>query len=177
MRGTTSILLAAAAAALLAGPGPAAAQPTPLRNFFTEYAVKFVCGGAQAFESRPVFLDGLYATAVNVHNPGDPVTLERKVAVATLREGGSISGFVRLPLGRDQAIEFSCEDILAQARLDPRSFHTGFLVIHTPPRQELDVVAVYTAGPGRLAAFHTERVPARSVSAPFELPGGGNKHP
>jgi hypothetical protein len=143
---------------------PAGAQPSPAANFFTEYAVKFVCGPSKTIEGQAAFIDGLYATAVNVHNPGRAVPIERKVAIATIREGGPITGFVRLPLRYDQAIEFTCADIFAQAHVSPGAFATGFLVLHVPPREALDVVAVYTMTNGAGPAMHMERVPARAVS-------------
>jgi hypothetical protein len=174
----TSRVCAAVAALALAGAlgtaltGPAAAQPkNALTNFFTEYAVKFVCGGLRPVADLPPtsLLGGNYATAINVHNPGERTVIAHKVAGPTVQGGFTPFASTR-PLRQDDVVEFDCNGILAQARMPPGGFVTGFFVIRAP--RELDVVAVYTAGPirGEVASLHTERVPARRVAVPFTLP-------
>ena len=115
----------------------------------------------------PPVINGFYATAVNVHNPGPPIKFARKVAIAPPGKPGGISGFWVTGLKNDQAIEFDCRQIYEQAfaaGLQPGPFIKGFLVIRS--QRQLDVVAVYTAGPSNgqgVSSIHTERVPPRRV--------------
>ncbi|HEX8621066.1 MAG TPA: hypothetical protein VF718_03775 [Allosphingosinicella sp.] len=138
----------------VAAPAPALAQPAMVY----EYAVKVVCGRMDR-DSRPPVAQGVYATVVNVHNPGRLILTRRKVAVAGRGAPGPISGFETLVLERDQAFHVDCEMIQRQAggvdSLD------GFLVIQSS--NHIDVVAVYTTGKDEVTNFHTERVPERRV--------------
>ena len=167
-----AVLAIAGALGTLAG-GPAAAQPKGrLTNFFAEYAVKFVCGQSRALDNdMPAVVDGIYATAINVHNPQQTTTIAHKVAATTV-EGGFTRFKETRPLRQDDVAEFDCRDILDQARLPRGAFVTGFFVIRAP--REIDVVAVYTARPLRteVSSIHTERVPSRRVAVPFTLPDG-----
>ena len=145
-----------AACAAMVSASPALAQGSP------EYAVKFVCGDAGP---RTSFAPGTYFTAINIHNPGrENNGFAFKVALAKLGSAGDPSGFSSMTLKDDQATEFDCRlirRILGSAVTGTAAF-TGFFVIQ--PRQfELDVVAVYSAGPigGSVATMHTERVPPR----------------
>ena len=69
----------------------------------------------------------------------------------------------------DQALDIDCRLIRARIQqagipLPPAIFVTGFLVIQS--REELDVVAVYSAAPvatNQVASIHTERVHVRRV--------------
>jgi hypothetical protein len=155
------------------------------------YSVKFACGQAQ--EPKPCIeyregsggshwvcpdstvpagansaqlVSGLYATAINVHNPhlgstrstGDDgtVVFAKKAAFAyPWQQTGPVSSFERTILKANHAFEIDCEEIAA-IYLDsvPRDTSTpppfpvflkGFLVIMSP--SELDVTAVYTARP------------------------------
>lgn len=178
IRATCAALILSSALGMTAS-HPLAAQRGQVSTVVTEYAVRFICGNSQAIDREPNLSVGIYATSVAVHNPGIPVAVDRKVAIArqpTLGPGGPPatpappSRFQRTILGNDQAIEFTCEDIFVQAGQQPL---TGFLVIHAP--RELDVVAVYTAASaGRVTTFHAERVPARVVRVPFTPPD--NRH-
>jgi hypothetical protein len=155
------------------------------------YSVKFACGQAQ--EPKPCveyrdgsgnsswvcpdstvpagansaqLVSGLYATAINVHNPnigstrssGDDgtVVFAKKAAFALpWQKSGPVSQFERAILKANHAFEIDCEEIAA-TYMDsvPRDMGTpppfpiflkGFLVIMSP--SELDVTAVYTARP------------------------------
>ncbi len=157
---------ASAALALAAALGPpVTASEAASRQPVNEYAVKFVCGRMEASEKpNGAVVPGAYATAVNVHNPGPKIKIDRKVAVAPPLIPGEITTYQSATLEYDQAVEFGCSEILAQLKEPPNGFLTGFLVVHSPI--QLDVVAVYTAGPldgTQVATLHTERVPVRSV--------------
>ncbi|HYE28614.1 MAG TPA: hypothetical protein VEA61_10320 [Allosphingosinicella sp.] len=140
-----------------------AVTPLPIN----EYAVKVVCGRMGGPGQLTPVVNGFYATAVNVHNPGPLVTFWRKVAIARPGAPGPISGFKAMQLKNDQAVEFDCRQIFAQllaAGIQPGPFVKGFLVIRS--QRQLDVVAVYTAGPSNgsgASSIHTERVPPRRV--------------
>jgi hypothetical protein len=176
----TSRFAAATAVLVLAGYvgtalSDAEAAVRPNRNRVTEYAVKFVCGRIEPGESKLSFAGGVFATAVNVHNPNLKVTFDRKMAIARPGAPGEVSGFVSATLDNDQAMEFGCPEILGHPKVPPEAFLTGFLVIHAPA--ELDVVAVYTAGTldnGQVTTLHTERVPPRTVNLPSQK-GGKSK--
>jgi hypothetical protein len=108
-------------------------------------------------------VQGLYATAINVHNPGLPkgtddgtVIFAKKVAVALpWQKSGPVSHFERAILKSNRAFEIDCEEIAAMfmnsvpggASTPPPFpvFLKGFLVIMSPV--ELDVTAVYTGRP------------------------------
>ena len=153
------------------------------------YSVKFVCGQPQ--EPKPCIkfrevegdilrwvcpdstvpagangaqvVRGLYATAINVHNPvlpktSDPGTVAfgKRVAIAfPWQKSGPVSNFERAILKANHAFEIDCEEIAAMfldsvpggtGTLPPFPvFLKGFLVIMSPA--ELDVTAVYTARP------------------------------
>lgn len=169
-----------AAAAVLATPGIPSLdklldlrlRDLQLRERRFQYAVQVVCGDPQP---RGVALArGRYATAVNVHNPSPnlPVSFRYKVAVALPgAQQGPISGFQNARLDADGALEIDCPTIIELGR-DP-IFVKGFLVIET--QQELDVVAVYTAGEPGGAAFgggliqglEIERVEPRDLTQPL----------
>lgn len=124
-----------------------------------QYAVKFVLGKSDG----RMFVPGSYSTAINVHNPlRKPVAFYKKVAVALPRqEPGPVTEFLPARLGPDEAFDIDESDIRRIARHKASPF-TGFVVIESP--EELDVVAVYTAGSGRgVKTLALERVPARKI--------------
>jgi len=91
--------------------------PTPTISRLPEterlivYSAKFLCG--PAFGSEGV-QRGSYSTAINVHNPHNGRVILYKKAVIANREDeprGKISGFHRVILGPDEAIEIDCLDI------------------------------------------------------------------
>lgn len=106
-----------------------------------QYVVKFVCGRAGA--NTGVVAPGTYFTAINVHNPNERgFEFRKKFSIALPGEkAGRVSRFFDTKLGPDEAFEIDCPDILRH--LDAEGFVKGFAVIES--KQELDVVAVYTA--------------------------------
>ena len=133
-----------------------------------QYAAKLICGTSDGRILAP----GIYFTAVNVHNPTN-MTINFRVKVAVALPGlqpGPVSEFRDAKLGPDEALEIDCPDIFSPnifqfpTRKRPR-FMKGFVVIESAV--ELDVVAVYTAANTKkqVESLHTERVPARQVSA------------
>ena len=80
------------------------------------YSAKFLCGPAFGKEGvQP----GSYSTAINVHNPHDQTVYLYKKAVIAKREyepRGRISGFRRVALRPDEAIEIDCIDIVGLFR-------------------------------------------------------------
>lgn len=132
-----------------------------------QYAAKFVCGRSNGEVVSP----GVYYTAINVHNPAyERVKFRKKIAVALPGEKpGPVSKFFKAELGPDQALEIDCPDIFQHAPVRAE-FLKGFVVIESD--DELDVVAVYTAG-GRdqqVQTMHIERVNARRRRRPFPFP-------
>jgi hypothetical protein len=129
-----------------------------------EWAVKFICGRSEG----DVVSAGIYFTAINVHNPTDTaVSLRKKIALASARERpGPVSKFVDAKLGGDEALEIDCADIGQHTPPEVRAnFLKGFVVIES--KVELDVVAVYTAGPReQVATLHVERIPPRQIGLP-----------
>ncbi len=124
-----------------------AAQP-PLPISRLVYSVKFVCvpevGPAAAADEAP-FMPSLYRTAINLHNfRGRDLTFTKRAVVARSEdvERGLISDRVTETLKPDEALDIDCldvKDLLGGAQ----PVGNGFVVIES--RQDLDVVAVYTA--------------------------------
>lgn len=83
----------------------------------------------------------------------------------------TISPFHQATLRPDEALEIDARDVTRAINVVPPRFAKGFVVIESPC--ELDVVAVYTALPGKWAqsglVFATERVPARKIEACLDL--------
>ena len=127
-----------------------------------EYAAKYVCGTRITTTTQNRFDAvslGVYHSAINIHNPGpDSTTFFYKIATTQARPlGGAIVRGGTIRLLPDQALEIDCAEILRLARSE---FSKGFLVIQSA--RELDVVAVYTAGPrAEVQTMDVERVPAR----------------
>jgi len=152
------------------------------------YSVKFVCGHSQ--EPKPCIefregsgetrwicpestvpaeangaqvVRGLYATAINVHNPTLPkgtndgtVVFAKRIAIALpWQKSGPVSPFERAILKSNHAFEIDCEEIVAMflssvpgGTSTPPPFPVflkGFLVMMSPV--ELDVTAVYSSRP------------------------------
>jgi len=156
------------------------APPTSVAASY-RYAVKFVCGCPEAltsaFSTLPL-ITGIYATAINVHNPSivdRTIWFAKKVAVTqysalaafdgTFQEPGPVTPFYRAQLGGNQAFEIDCNEInymiaLADATSNVSSqiaFSKGFVVIMSPV--ELDVAAVYTQGYTTLVEQTTATIP------------------
>lgn len=132
---------------------------------WNQYAVKFVCG--KPAPKLRLLSRGRYFTAINVHNPQikEPVDFWYKVAVAEPKlVVGQVTEFQNVLMRGDGALEIDCPNILELTQGE--AFRKGFVVIVS--REELDVVAVYTAGrePGavdEVQALHMERVPPRPI--------------
>ncbi len=113
------------------------------------YAAKFVCGFNPQKTDRIV--PGLYATAINIHNPSNKsITFRKKVALTfppPEQRAGEVSEFIIDTLGPDEALEVDCGEIpkgFVFANPPTTPYVKGFLVIQSP--KSLDVTAVYTAG-------------------------------
>ena len=128
-------------------PPPTPAPTVPLLEYPFMYSVKFVCGIVDGLEDDPL-VSGTYATAINVHNlADDSVTAVKKVALAFppgRQEPGKVTDYYEFELGPDQALEIDCSDIREMVEIEYPRFIKGFVVILS--KEELDVVAVYTAG-------------------------------
>lgn len=167
------------AAAAIAAPLTALAQPTPPRGPEQplEYAARFLCGtnGPPATTVTASIPPGNYFTTISVHNPGPRQRISQKVTLSvpapvtlTPPASGNMTDILtNVSLDYDGAIEFDCQWILrrlAAAGISPRRPTSGFLVLQS--RGELDVVAVYMAAQaaGRpVVNMQTERVPVRRV--------------
>src|SRR5688572_11539693 len=163
-------MLAACAAAMLALPvaavqaQPAPNQPPTEPALPIEYAAKFVCGTNTApGQGTSLVSKGRFYTAVNIHNPMRRNRFTYKIAIADQGKPGPMTGFHPvMDLSYDQALDIDCRLIRARVQqagipLPPAIFVTGFLVIQS--REELDVVAVYTAAPvatDQVSSIHTE---------------------
>jgi hypothetical protein len=132
-----------------------------------QYAAKFVCGKATDVQVGTFdFAPGSYFTTINVHNPALTAAIEfrKKFALAERNEQpGKVSEWFGAALKPDQAMQIDCGSIYKHLGIPPGTFLDGFAVIQIAnPKQELDVVAVYTASPGNgVATLHTERVLGR----------------
>jgi hypothetical protein len=167
--------LAGAIAAIAALGGTAGAQPPepptgPVAPL--EYAAKFVCSGAGGTVDGPLrppqLVPGRYTTSINIHNPNRRADFSWKVAIALVEIPGPMTAFKpMMTLRYDQAVDIDCGAVRAWMRANNiviDTLITGFVVVQS--RQELDVVAVYTAAPagtGQVSSLHTERVPLRKL--------------
>jgi hypothetical protein len=130
----------------------------------SQYAVKFVCGKTLGDDG---VAEGIYYTAINVHNPwSKKIAFKKKYAIAVREpEQGEHTPFYDVILRDDQAQEIDCEEIFKRTNdISTADLRTGFVVIESA--DELDVVAVYTAANmenGQVMTQHTERVPARRI--------------
>jgi hypothetical protein len=112
-----------------------------------DYAAKIICG-LQNEPNDMRLARGLYATAINIHNPNNhEVTFFKKLALTYPPKGqepGAIMPIAFDTLKADEALKVDCMDI--QRELFPNGFPTnyikGFIVIQSPA--SLDVTGVYT---------------------------------
>ena len=118
-------------------------QPPPAY----QYAAKVVCGH-QKDPKELRLTRGLYATTINIHNPGrEPVKFFKKLALSYPPEEQRPGKVIRIAedvLKDDEALKVDCPDL--ERRLFPGGFPNGyiegFVVIESPA--SLDVTAVYT---------------------------------
>jgi hypothetical protein len=134
------------------------------------YAVKFVCSEANE-DVGTGLLPGVYATAINVHNPSleqSAIYFKKFVQGFVKQEQGPPSEFERNEIKPNHAFEVECREILARLpQPNPRTA-TGFVVFLT--QRPLDITAVYTAGPlsqQEVASIHVEPIAPRRLG-----PGG-----
>ena len=147
-----------------------------------EYAAKVVCGIQKDPDSLRL-AKGLYATAVNVHNPNDgPVEIDKKIALTfppKEEKPGEIRSIARDLLQSDEALEVDCDDLKEEVFPNgfPDAYIKGFVVIRST--ESLDVTAVYTtadlditgAPPPRIrhTSIDVEEISERQLG-PRELP-------
>ena len=112
-----------------------------------EYSAKLICGK----QENPADLrlaHGLYATAINIHNPNDEkIYFFKKLALTYPPEEqkpGRVIPIAVDTLEYDEALAVDCLDIQKEAFHGefPESYVKGFVVIQSP--KSLDVTAVYT---------------------------------
>jgi len=115
-----------------------------------QYAVKFVTGTPRG---DVILHQGLYRTAVNIHNPNeDSLLIRAYFSEALPRTPGQtvrLTGLDMLNKGQSLEIDsWTVEKAIREAylnrKLTPPTFLKGFVVINTS--YELDVVGVYTVG-------------------------------
>lgn len=120
----------------------------------TVYSAKFSCGPSTESDTTMDVVKGMYATAINIHNPNVATVAFKKMAVIALAERkgvGSISTIVNEDLMGDRAMYVDCKDIrsLFPVTVTLPAHIEGFLVISVPysgtTAVELDVWAKYTA--------------------------------
>ncbi|HEX9670185.1 MAG TPA: CARDB domain-containing protein [Thermoanaerobaculia bacterium] len=176
MNPAKSLSLLAALLALGLGADPADAQQPPA----FQYAAKVVCG----YQKDPKELRltrGLYATTINIHNPGrEPVRFFKKLALSfppPEQRPGKVIKIAEDSLRADEALKVDCPDL--ERRLFPNGFPMGyiegFVVIESPA--SLDVTAVYTSaaidderGTVIQSSIDVEPIPERRTAQP---PTGG----
>lgn len=120
-------------------------EGAPQVSYPYQYAVKIVCGQPpELAKLAPQY----YATAINVHNPGDSVTtVFKKLALTTppgRQRAGKVITLAVDTLRGDEALNVDCVDVAKRAGLGAASFE-GFVVLKS--QRSLDVTAVY-AVPG-----------------------------
>jgi hypothetical protein len=132
------------------------------------YAVKFVCS-EQNEDIGTGLLPGVYATAINVHNPAlepSAVYFKKFVQGFVRQEQGAPSEFERHEIRPNHAFEVECREILDRLPQLSSRTATGFVVFLT--QRELDITAVYTAGPlsqREVAAIDVEPIAPRRLEA------------
>jgi hypothetical protein len=163
--------------AVLAGSMVLSAQSAMAQGFDSpeqarfSYAVKFVCSKQNEDIDGTGLLRGAYATAINVHNPElkEPVAYFKKFVQGFIDQGqGRPSDFEPGPrvIEPNHAFEVECNEILRSlpdhSPTNPTA--TGFVVFLT--QSELDITAVYTAGPGahsEVASIEVEPIAPRQL--------------
>jgi hypothetical protein len=112
-----------------------------------KYAAKLICG-VQEDPKNTQLARGLYATAINIHNPNAETVKFRKSLSLTFppsrQRPGKVIRIADDKLKEDQALEVDCVDV--RQRLFPggfpRSYIKGFVTITSS--HSLDVTAVYS---------------------------------
>ncbi|WP_447969784.1 S8 family serine peptidase [Nitrospira sp. M1] len=148
---------------------------TPMPEAKYQYSAKVVCGIQKNPDDRRL-ARGLYATAINIHNPNQTPVKFNKILAMTYPPKEQRPGKV-LPIATDtlkpgEALAVDCPDI--QQRLFPNGFPTsyikGFVVIKSP--ESLDVTGVYTATnlEGDNPSIDVEQIQEREMKSDRRLP-------
>jgi hypothetical protein len=168
--------------ALCGAPAVRAQQPPiPIPPaMMLSYAAKFVCGPTT---TDIEVVRGVYATAINIHNPNPfPVRFRKKAVVANVESGprGPISKKLDETLQPDEAMFVDCSEVrtlLGPAITKNLVHFEGFVVLEVPEIQvnagavpfspELDVIGKYTARPENhgVSSIDIVTVPGRTVIA------------
>lgn len=126
--------------------------PTPDPDKVFQYAAKFICGIQEKDGNILRLARGMYATSINIHNPGPKdADFRKRIALAyppAEQKPGRVTDFVKDKLGPGEALKVDCEDIsknfLPQIFPAATPYVEGFVTIQSANR--LDVVGVYTTG-------------------------------
>ena len=151
---------------------------------WTEYSVKFLCGtiGPDLPPGAAALGQGTYNTSINIHNPQLPlqplpkVIFLKKVVISSPEGVTPLapSSFRVDALTADFAEEVDCRIIRSiLGEVDANApFIEGFVVLlvvpNPPPKQELDVVGVYTvtSPQGQSISLEMERIAPRFITLP-----------
>jgi uncharacterized delta-60 repeat protein len=147
-----------------------------VRPFAWEYSAKVVCG-PQTDPEDGRLAPGIYATTVNIHNPGGTPALVFNYPPAE-QFPGEIREIGEDTLGYDQAVKTDCDDIgrnvLTETTLGNATYFEGFVVIQSTER--LDVAAVYTStalgpngGPGEHSSIDVEQINERGLGVDLQI--------
>jgi len=123
---------------------PTAMPTSPVRAATVtryEYAVPYHCGwaGSDEYGVKP----GNYATTINVHNPNVGTATVLWKVVRTYPTPATKTSFNSLNIQNDQGKVWRCTNIWNRLNMQPGSYVTGFVVLHSF-NQPLDVYATYT---------------------------------
>ena len=150
------------------------------RPFAYEYSAKIVCGTQdEPFDLR--LARGLYATTVNIHNPGSiPALVFKKLALAyppAEQKPGTIVKLGEHTLGYDFAVKTDCDDVRERAfgaSGFPSAYIEGFVVLQSTER--LDVTSVYTSmalnqagAPGPHSSIDVEQINERGLGVDLQV--------
>jgi hypothetical protein len=142
------------------------------QDVWYQYAAPFTCGVNIDSDDRAV--PGIYATAINIHNPHTADVFIRKHAALTFppeeQAAGAVSEVIRELLPGRSALQVDCgefrsDDVFIDV-FPLEDFAQGFVVIAS--RQPLNVSATYTvAGDGdEQASVDVETIAERTVTRP-----------
>ena len=145
-RRVSPIVRAVAVTALMLGGARTAAAQTRL-----QYAAKVVCGTHDSANAPGLVPRQLYATTINVHNPGrQSVTFTKRLALSIppgFQRPGRVSSRVTDRLGGGEALAVDRVDLRQRfGGLGLPLFFEGFVVLESP--RSLDVVGVYAVPNG-----------------------------
>jgi len=145
---------------------------TPAEVTWYQYAAPFTCGLNAEHYDRAV--PGLYATAINIHNPHAAEVILRKHAALTFppeeQAAGAVSEVITETLAGRSALQVDCGEILSgDLHIDvfPYSDYVqGFVIIAS--RRPLDVSATYTVtgDDEEQASVDVETIAERTLTRP-----------